>query len=68
MEVFQLRSNIAMSALDLLNAVIKGYAYENATVALGVLEGGLKPGSWISTEMLCTLDNFLKVTFFSEQI
>jgi len=57
-----------MNALGPLDAVITGYAYENATLALGVLEGGAKPGSWISTEMLCTLDNFIKVVLFSDRI
>ena len=49
-----------MSSFKSLDAVITGYAYENATTALGVLEEGTKTKKWISTEMLCTLDNFIK--------
>ncbi|MFC5740619.1 hypothetical protein [Dyella tabacisoli] len=51
-----------------LDAVITGYAYENATTALGVLEEGRQTRRWISTEMLCTLDTFIKVVLFSDRI
>ena len=57
-----------MSSFKSLDAVITGYAYENATTALGVLEEGTKTKKWISTEMLCTLDNFIKVMLFSDRI
>ncbi|WP_266168324.1 hypothetical protein [Dyella subtropica] len=51
-----------------LDAVITGYAYENATAALGVLEEGRQTKRWISTEMLCTLDTLIKVVLFSDRI
>jgi hypothetical protein len=36
-------------------------------MALGVLEADGKSG-WVSTEMMCTLDNFVKVALFSDRI
>lgn len=55
-------------SLQALDAVMSGYAYENATVAIGVIEKGRNTKRWISTEMLCTLDNFVKVVLFSERV
>ncbi len=55
-----------MKSLESLDAVITGYAYENATFALGILEGS-RPGQ-LSTEMVCTLDNFIRVVLFSSRI
>ncbi|MFH1991650.1 MAG: hypothetical protein ABIK98_04485 [Pseudomonadota bacterium] len=55
-------------SLQALDAVISGYAYENATVAIGVLEEGQNTKRWVSTEMLCTLDNFIKTVLFNERI
>jgi hypothetical protein len=57
-----------MNLFGPLDSAITGYAYENATTALGVLEADGKNKGWISTEMLCTLDNFIKVVLFSERI
>jgi hypothetical protein len=57
-----------MNTLKALDSVITAYAYENATTALGVLEGRGPAGSKISTEMLCTLDNFIKVVLFSDNV
>jgi hypothetical protein len=51
-----------------LDVYISGYAFENATTALGVLEEGRQTQRSISAEMLCTLDNFIKVVLFSERI
>jgi hypothetical protein len=51
-----------------LDAYISGYAYENATTALGVLEEGSATKRRVSAEMFCTLDNFIKVVLFSERI
>ncbi|MEX2153785.1 MAG: hypothetical protein WD825_10645 [Gemmatimonadaceae bacterium] len=58
----------AAAAFRPLDAVITGYAFENATTALGVLEKGRKTRGWISTEMLCTLDNFVRAVLFSDRI
>jgi len=55
-------------SLQALDAVISGYAFENATAAIGVIENGQNTRRWISTEMLCTLDNFIKVVLFNERI
>jgi hypothetical protein len=57
-----------MNSFGPLDSVITGYAWENATAALGVLEADGKDKGWISTEMLCTLDNFIKVVLFSDRI
>jgi hypothetical protein len=57
-----------MESFGPLDSVITGYAYENATTALGVLEANRKDKGWISTEMLCTLDNFIRVVLFSDRI
>ncbi len=57
-----------MDSLNALDAVISGYAYENATVAIGVLEEGRNTRRWVSAEMLCALDNFVKVVLFNERI
>jgi len=57
-----------MASFRPLDVVITGYAFENATTALGVLEEGNKAKRWISTEMLCTLDTFIKVLLFSDRI
>lgn len=57
-----------MNPFGPLDSVITGYAYENATMALGVLEAEGKKEGWISTEMMCTLDNFIKVVLFSDRI
>lgn len=57
-----------MSSFQPLDAVITGYAYELATTALGVLEEGTKTKRRLSAEMMCTLDNFVKVVLFSERI
>ncbi len=51
-----------------LDAVISGYAFENATTAIGVIEEGQHTKKWMSTEMLCTLDNFIKVVLFTDRI
>lgn len=59
---------VKVGALQPLDAVISGCAYENATTAIGVLEEGQATRKWISTEMLCTLDNFIKVALFNERI
>src|SRR5580700_9750333 len=59
------RANSGSLALD---AYISGYAYENATIALGVLEEGSQTKRWVSAEMFCTLDNFIKVVLFSDRI
>lgn len=57
-----------MTSFRPLDAVITGYSFENATTALGVLEEGSKTKRWISTEMLCTLDTFIRVVLFSDRI
>ena len=57
-----------MNFFQPLDAIISGYAYESATTSLGVLEEGAQTKKWISAEMLCTLDNFIKVLLFSERI
>jgi hypothetical protein len=57
-----------MNPSEPLDAVITGYAYENVTFALGVLEAGPQAKGWVSTEMLCTLDNFIKTVLFSDRI
>jgi hypothetical protein len=57
-----------MNSFGPLDSVITGYAYESATAVLGVLETDGKNKGWISTEMLCTLDNFIKVVLFSDRI
>lgn len=57
-----------MSSPQPTDAVITGCAYEEATNSLGVLEEGSKTRRWISTEMLCALDNFVKVLLFSDRI
>jgi len=59
---------MATQAWQPLDAVISGFAYETATTALGVLEEGHSSKGWISTEMLCTLDNFIKVVLFNERV
>jgi hypothetical protein len=59
---------MAVQAWQPLDAVISGFAYELATTALGVLEEGRGTKGRISTEMLCTLDNFIKVVLFNERI
>jgi hypothetical protein len=51
-----------------LDVVITGYAFENATAAFRVLEADKQARGWISTEMLCTLDNFIKVILFSDHV
>jgi hypothetical protein len=51
-----------------LDAVISGYAYELATTTIGVLGEGKSTKKWISTTMLCTLDNFVKAVLFNERI
>lgn len=51
-----------------LDSVITGYAYETATSALGKLEGGQGAPGFISTEMLCALDNLIKVVLFSDRV
>lgn len=57
-----------MGPLQPLDAVITGCAYENATAALGVLEREPNTQAGLSPEMLCTLDNFIKVVLFSDRI
>lgn len=57
-----------MNSFGSLDAVISGYAYETATTAIGVLEEGKETKRWIGTEMLCTLDNFIKVVLFNERV
>ena len=51
-----------------LDAVITGNAYEEATTAIGVLEAGAEGNGRISSEMLCTLDNFVQAVLFHERI
>jgi hypothetical protein len=55
-------------ALLPLDAVITGAAFEDATTAIGVLEQGQGSKGKISTEMLCTLDNFVQAILFNERI
>jgi len=57
-----------MASFRPLDVVITGYAFENATTALGVLEEGTEARMGISSEMLCTLDNFIKLLLFSDRI
>lgn len=59
---------MAAQAWQPLDAVISGLAYETATATLGILEEGRSTKGRISTEMLCTLDNFIKVLLFNERI
>lgn len=49
------------------DVVVSGLAYFHAISALSVLDGSA-PSKWLSTEMLCTLDNFIRVTLFSDRI
>jgi hypothetical protein len=56
-----------MSDFQELDAVVTGCAYQFATAALGLLEQG-RGAAAISTEMLCTLDNFIKVVLFNDRI
>lgn len=56
-----------MSDFQELDAVVTGCAYQFATTALGALEQG-RGAAAISTEMLCTLDNFIKVILFNDRI
>ena len=51
-----------------LDAVITGTAFEDATTAIGVLEQGQGGQGKISTEMLCTLDNFIQTILFHERV
>jgi hypothetical protein len=57
-----------MYSMQPLDAVMTGYAYENATTTIGVLEEGRDTERWISASMLATLDNFIKVILFNERI
>jgi len=57
-----------MEEIKPITAVMTGYAYEQATASLGVLEQGKNTDKWISAEMLCTLDNFVRTVLFSERI
>ncbi len=57
-----------MDPLHPLDAVISGHAYENATAAIGILEQGADAKERLTTEMLCTLDNFIRVVLFHERI
>ena len=50
------------------DAVISGSAYEDASTAIGVLEAGVEGNGRISSEMLCTLDNFVQAMLFQERI
>lgn len=59
------RGGMEVTALD---AVITGNAYEEATTAIGVLEAGSEGNGRISSEMLCTLDNFVQAVLFHERI
>ncbi len=57
-----------MDHVQPLDAIISGCAYEYATTSLGVLEKGPKALRGMSTEMLCTLDNFIKVILFCDRV
>ncbi len=53
---------------DTLDAVVTGCAFEEATSTIGVLEAGREGTRKMSTEMLCTLDNFIQVLLFNERV
>jgi hypothetical protein len=54
--------------LGILDAVMTGCAFEAATSAISVLEAGSGGPGKISTELLCTLDNFIQVLLFNERV
>lgn len=51
-----------------LDAIVTGCAFAEATSAIGVLEAGREGKGKISTEMLCTLDNFIQALLFNERV
>jgi len=50
------------------DAVVSGFAYAYAATALTILDPSASPGLGITAEMVCTLDNFIRVVLFSERI
>ena len=51
-----------------LDALVSGTAFEEATTAIGVLEGGQGGPGRISAEMVSTLDNFIQALLFNERV
>src|ERR1017187_10068479 len=51
-----------------LDALVSGTAFEEATTAIGVPEGGQGGPGRISAEMVSTLDNFIQALLFNERV